>query len=644
MSDFRAISGHEFDHTNTKSVDDKFHSVLGSHRLNNQSNSSFSSFEPRNKVDTNVCKLTHKSNTVRNFNAYIDALMYENFDIAVHSNVNDISVMLQQAVQYPEWSGWPKGASLQARLMSSNHGGGLKDTNIDTNLHVKHDSSYVGSVQPGSKNDGGDINSHHSNSYMSGDATTLCRVDFTQYHCYSGINYLYLVFVFHQNQDNNHWAFLEQVNNTQNFKIHACAGVPTGPIQIIESRFMYVDCHGDNVPYADGHTDPNIVYQNFKQDCHYCKLYGVTYEQYIVSIIDEMIDQPDSAEANVLECIDSDLSGVTNTNSQQPNTVDIGGANGLPLRIQGNFALAIEDDMGNSHSSDFAIATKTRGFLFQESGDFVFIGPDKKPINITTVNQCITIADLVRETNKPNYQQARFPVHSGLNLQAWDKYLQHYPHRIVLQYLKFGFPLSIEDPDALNNTTVTNHFSALQYPLAVQQYLDKEIALGAIVGPVDQVASTHFHCSPLLTRPKDGNKRRVILNLSYPYGNSLNDKVNKARFDGLQFILRFPSVDDIVAKILETPGDVYLSKIDVARAFRNLRVDPVDALKFGIQWQGKYFIDKGVAFGWVHGSSAFQMTSDAVTYIMKTKNHHMWAYIDDYILIGSKEATEAAFF
>ena len=52
-------------------------------------------------------------------------------------------------------------------------------------------------------------------------------------------------------------------------------------------------------------------------------------------------------------------------------------------------------------------------------------------------------------------------------------------------------------------------------------------------------------------------------------------------------------MDDIVAKILKTPGDVYLSKIDVARAFRNLRVDPVDTLKSGIHWQGKYFIDKG---------------------------------------------------
>ena len=91
-----------------------------------------------------------------------------------------------------------------------------------------------------------------------------------------------------------------------------------------------------------------------------------------------------------------------------------------------------------------------------------------------------------------------------------------------------------------------------------------------------------------------------------PYGNYLNHKVIKSLFDGFIFVLRFQSADDIVAKFLDTPGEVYLSKIDMARAFRNLRVDPADALKFGIYWQGKYFIDNGVAFGWVHGSSVFQ--------------------------------------
>ena len=80
------------------------------------------------------------------------------------------------------------------------------------------------------------------------------------------------------------------------------------------------------------------------------------------------------------------------------------------------------------------------------------------------VEQCINIADIERDINKPNYQQARFPLNSGLNLQAWENYLQDYPHCIVLQYLKFGFPLSIENPDALNNTNVVNHFWPFNTP------------------------------------------------------------------------------------------------------------------------------------------------------------------------------------
>ena len=44
-----------------------------------------------------------------------------------------------------------------------------------------------------------------------------------------------------------------------------------------------------------------------------------------------------------------------------------------------------------------------------------------------------------------------------------------------------------------------------------------------------------------------------------------NEAVDKTRFDGMRFNLKFPSVDDIVAEILQIKGDIYLSKIDVAR-------------------------------------------------------------------------------
>ena len=113
----------------------------------------------------------------------------------------------------------------------------------------------------------------------------------------------------------------------------------------------------------------------------------------------------------------------------------------------------------------------------------------------------------------------------------------------------------------------------------------------------------------------------------------------KNHFDGHEFTLRFPTIDDIVQTILSVENDPVLYKIDVARAFRNLKVDPVDALKLGIQWDGMYFLDQSVAFGWTHGSAAFQMVSDAVTFIMQQHGAKVFAYIDDYI--GISEACDA---
>ena len=189
---------------------------------------------------------------------------------------------------------------------------------------------------------------------------------------------------------------------------------------------------------------------------------------------------------------------------------------------------------------------------------------------------------------------------------------------ILLQYLKLGFPLSVTDPDVLSNTVVNNHFSALQHPIAVQDYLNKEKSLAAILGPVYEVSYPGFHCSPLLTRPKDTDKCRVILNLSHPHGSSLNDNVDKLHFDGKKFILKFPSVDDIVTEICKYSTEVLLS-----------RVDPADRIKFGIKWKGAFFLD--VTFGWVHGSSSFQLDANAIMYIMERHAFKTFAYIDDFV-------------
>ena len=116
---------------------------------------------------------------------------------------------------------------------------------------------------------------------------------------------------------------------------------------------------------------------------------------------------------------------------------------------------------------------------------------------------------------------------------------------------------------ALNDKQVTNHY--LAHPEAV---------LGAMLGPVSEVRAAEVHCSPLMTRPNDVDKKRVILDLSNPRGVSLNDIVDRNKFDHNNFSLKLTCIDDI-GRDIETVSNPLLFKVDVTWTFIDLRVVPV---------------------------------------------------------------------
>ena len=133
------------------------------------------------------------------------------------------------------------------------------------------------------------------------------------------------------------------------------------------------------------------------------------------------------------------------------------------------------------------------------------------------------------------------------------------------------------------------------------------------------------------------------MNLSYPYGQSVNDHVDKDKFNSVTFSLKFPTIDNITQDIIDNKGDTVLFKVDVARAFRNLKVDPADALKLGITWADAFYVDLVVAFGWKHGCGSFQILSDAIAHIMAKKGVKLHCYIDDYIVVTSKSKASEQF-
>ena len=71
------------------------------------------------------------------------------------------------------------------------------------------------------------------------------------------------------------------------------------------------------------------------------------------------------------------------------------------------------------------------------------------------------------------------------------------------------------------------------------------------------------HISPFLTRHKsNSDNRRVIVDLSWPGGQSLNDGVKKDRYLNTYFDLKYPSVDNIVDKLKQLGDSALLFKIE----------------------------------------------------------------------------------
>ena len=103
------------------------------------------------------------------------------------------------------------------------------------------------------------------------------------------------------------------------------------------------------------------------------------------------------------------------------------------------------------------------------------------------------------------------------------------------------------------------------------------------------------------------NNKRVILDLSYPVRVSVNDSVTRDKFNGSNFTLKFPTVDDIVDDIKQRKGRILLANINVARAFHYLHVDPADTLKSGLRWVNQYYLDVAITLGSVQSSKLFEI-------------------------------------
>lgn len=240
------------------------------------------------------------------------------------------------------------------------------------------------------------------------------------------------------------------------------------------------------------------------------------------------------------------------------------------------------------------------------------------------------IYDVVRASKVPNYLQARIPLPHALNMPMWRHYLSDYHDQQVCDFLEFGWPMNYTG-DAPLQPSWSNHTSALSHPAHINKYIVTETHHGALMGPFGTSPFAGCHINPLMTREKrDSDKRRIIMDLSWPPGASVNTGIPKDTYLGSPYKLKLPTVDDAINMIKAQGRGCYVYGLDLERAYRQLRSDPLDWPLLGFKWDDNVYFDVAIPFGIRPGAMACSRATQAICYIHKGQGHSSLCYIDDF--------------
>ena len=248
-----------------------------------------------------------------------------------------------------------------------------------------------------------------------------------------------------------------------------------------------------------------------------------------------------------------------------------------------------------------------------------------------------SIYESVQKGGTYNFQGARRRVPSGLCIEAWQKHLTDYTDHNLVDFLAFGWPVNYHQTSPLVATHV-NHPSALAHATDVDFYVDTELSFGALAGPFTGPPVSQCHTSPLMTKPKkDSKHRRVIVDLSWPDGAAVNDGIPCDYYVDGPASITLPTVEFMENRLLKFGRGAFLYKMDLARGYRQLRIDPVDWPLLGFTHGGEWFMDICPPFGLRTSALFMQRTSEAICHIHRQHGYVSRPYLDDF---GGAEATE----
>ena len=269
----------------------------------------------------------------------------------------------------------------------------------------------------------------------------------------------------------------------------------------------------------------------------------------------------------------------------------------------------------------------------------------KNVVNKQLCQDPIALYRAVAESSLPNFIGARIQINFTMNLDLLDSMLSDYWDWQLPLFLRYGFPMNFigEISDLMCEEHA--HKSAKQFPSHVEKYLEDEMQYGAIYGPFEyKPFGSLTHISPFITRTKTGShNRRVIVDLSWPHEASVNTFTPENVYFHSAYRLQYPTVDDLTDRLIRLGPGAHMYKVDLARAFRQLPVDPGSFPYLCLYWANMYYIDASVAFGHRVGALGCSRLSQAIKYLHIKAGFNLICYLDDLFATEMPERASKGF-
>ncbi len=185
-----------------------------------------------------------------------------------------------------------------------------------------------------------------------------------------------------------------------------------------------------------------------------------------------------------------------------------------------------------------------------------------------------------------------------------------------------------------------NMMSAEKNHQVIDDYLEKELEAGNILGPFPRASAPEAHINRFGVIPKkyQPGKWRLITDLSFPEGGSVNDGINPNHCS-----MVYTTVYQVAARAMSLGRGTLLAKIDIKSAYRLVPICPRDRLYLGMQWKSAVYVDGMLPFGLRSAPKIFNALADGLEWCVREEGvQHVFHYLDDFIVLGAAESPECS--